>query len=90
MDALVGAVTDFLGSGTISVVVKLALLLILGIGAIVIFAWLKKAEIAKARRDEDAKEVENKQELTKENKRENDEAKTDSKAVDDFLKGEGE
>ena len=83
-----GAITDFLGSGTTSVVLKLVLLVGLGVGFLLLSSWLKRMEIAKARKDEGEQAVKDKEDLTKENKKENDEAKTDSKAVDDFLKGE--
>jgi hypothetical protein len=85
---MMGAITDFLGSGTTSVVLKLTLLFGLGIGFFLLTLWLKKQEIAKARQDEGEKAIKDQQDLTKENKKENEEAKTDSGAVDDFLKGE--
>ena len=86
MDQIGDMIKGVLSSGTTGNIIKLVVLAAFGIAWFLFQRWLHNKEVQAARADEQKKEVQDKQELTKENEKQNEEAKADSQKVDDFLK----
>ena len=85
MDKITDSLAGILSAGTTGLVLKLALIF-LSVAGLGLLAWFRrKTEAEKARQEEAAKELRDKQNNIGDNVRENEEAKTDSGEVDDFL-----
>jgi Tfp pilus assembly protein PilO len=88
MDQIGNAITAVLTDDKLGLSLKI-ILLVLGLGMIFFLkANLEKFQIWKAKSVEKEKEVQAKNEMTDNNITNNEQVKTDSKNIDDFLKGE--
>lgn len=82
----VNAVLGLLEGGTTGAIIK-GVVLLIAIGLIWWFkSWIDKQKVIQARKEEAEKKIEDKQKEIIDNEQEDQKAKDDSKAADDFLK----
>ena len=67
---------------------KLFLTVVIGIMSWFFYRWLEDQRLKDAKEETDKKKIEDQQNIASDNKDENDKAKEDSEAINDFLKGE--
>lgn len=82
MDEIINELLKFASDSSAGIWLKLAF----GSATLIVGFYLKTYFTAAMRRAREAEEAKNRQEMTKENKKQNEEVKKDSDAVDDFLK----